>query len=126
MWELMFLLVGASLVLITNIIQVTFQHKKERKIILSEKRDKAYLGYINALLQLKLDYEDGSLEFEDYYNSYRQIQGELRLYGSASVKKRIKEYEELLEEAWEIRYGNDAIEEVDTVIDFVRKELGIE
>ena len=120
------LLAGAFIAIISSIIQAHFIRKNERKAILLEKREKAYLGYIDALLKLKVDHKYNSLIFEEFSSSYRNIEGELRLYGSERVKKHIRKYQERLDEAFEINNENGAVEEIDNLIEFIRKELGIE
>ena len=127
MWEhLLFILVGAFLALIGSVVQTIFIRKSERKVVLSERREKAYLGYIDALLKLKIDHDYRLSGFEEFFNNYRKIESELRLYGSERAKKHIKKYQELLDEAWEINNENGAIEEIDNIIEVIRKELGIE
>lgn len=127
MWEqLIFLFVGALLAIVGGVAQTFFNHKSERKAVLSEKREKAYLGYIDALLKLEVDHRDGTLEFEEYSNNYRKIEGELRLYGSERIKKHVLKFQERLDEAWKINNENGAIEEIENMIGFIRKELGID
>ena len=93
-----------------------------------EARENAYLGYIDALLKIRVDDQYGTVKTQEFWESFRGIQAKLRLYGSVNIIHKAEDFEGHLYECWEcgnIDVGNT--EELKmNLIDSMRKELHID
>ena len=124
--QMLFIVIGAVLALGGGFIQSWYNNRKERKSYLLQKREEAYLKYIDALYELREDNMDGSVKFHNYSPKYRNVKPEIALFASKKVIERIKVYESWLEECWEVNFNvNDVITEANNIISFIRDELSI-
>ncbi len=118
--------IGGILATIGGFIQSWYVTKNENMAYLRMKQEDAYLGYVDALLQLR-ENQMGVLQFKDYSHKYSIIKSKLKLYGSKSVLDKISKYEELLDECWECNgiNVNNVISEIDKIIEIIRNELKV-
>ena len=93
-----------------------------------EARENAYLGYIDALLKIRVDDQYGTVKTQEFWNSFHSIQAKLRLYGSADIIHKAEDFDGHLYECWECNdtdVGNTETLKMD-LIAAMRKELNID
>lgn len=94
----------------------------------NEAREDAYLGYIDALLKIKVDDQYGTVKSKEFLESFRGIQARLRLYGSKNIIHKAEDLDGHLYECWEcgnIDVGNTEELKMDLIAS-MRKELHID
>ncbi len=118
-------IVGGILTMLGGFVQNWYATTNQNKAYLREKQHEAYLGYIEALLQVK-ENQNGQIKFKDYHKKYEIIISKVRMYGSKSVLRKINYFEDLLYECWECNFNvNNIIHEIDNVIKIIRQELNV-
>lgn len=123
--QVIYLLVGAVLAMAGGFLQSWYSNKKERDNHLLEKRENAYLAYIDALLELReTDY--GSIDFKSYMPKYNRIKAQLLLYSNSDFRSQMKEYDSWLYECFEANFNvYDVINKIDSMVDLCRSQLNI-
>jgi hypothetical protein len=120
------IVLGAFLATAGGFLQAAISRRGDRKAALKEKREKAYLGYIAALSQLRIDHSNGAVKFNDYEKKHQHVMAELMLYASESAKEKIKTFQDRLCEVWEIGFNDGILDDADTLVGDLRNELGID
>lgn len=120
------IILGGILATLGGFIQNWYQARKENKSYIRIKRDEAYLGYIEALLNLKENHT-GIVQFGDFNSKYSIVKSKLKLYSSNTVLKEIEKHQDMLYECWECNGVdiNDAIPKINSIIDILRKDLNV-
>lgn len=125
--EMLLVLLGGVLAIAGGAIQTLITAKSAAVQKHKEARENAYLGYIDALLKIKVDDQYGTVKTQEFWNSFRSIQAKLRLYGSADIIHKAEAFEDHLYECWQcnIDIGNTDTLKMDLVA-AMRKELKID
>lgn len=126
--EMLLVLLGGVLAIAGGAIQtfITAQSTTTQKH--KDARENAYLGYIDALLKIRVDDQYSTVKTQEFWESFHGIQAKLRLYGSVDIIHKAEDFESHLYECWEcgnIDVGNT--EELKmNLIASMRKELHID
>lgn len=123
--EMLLVILGGVLAIAGGALQSFLTAKSTAKQKRNEAREDAYLGYIDALLKIKVDNQYGRVKSQEFLESFRGIQARLRLYGSKNIIHKADDLDGHLYECWEcgnIDVGNT--EELKmNLIASMRKEL---
>lgn len=126
--EMWLVLLGGVLAIAGGALQSLLTAKSTAKQKRNEAREDAYLGYIDALLKIKVDDQYGTVKSKEFLESFRGIQARLRLYGSKNIIHKAEDLDGHLYECWEC--GNIDVGNTDelkmNLIASMRKELHID
>lgn len=123
--QVIYLLVGAVLAMAGGFLQSWYSNKKERDNHLLNKREDAYLAYIDALLELS-ETDCGSIDFKAYMPKYNKVKAQLLLYSNNNFRNQIKEYDSCLYECFNANFNvYDVINKIDSMVDLCRSQLNI-
>jgi hypothetical protein len=120
-------LIGGLLAILGGFLQAIFADYRDTKRTLFEKRQEAYLSYINALNSVKVNEQD-LVNHNKYFPKLEECSPRLKLYGSNSIIGMQKSFEADLYECFEAS-GFDVVDinlKANRIIDAMRKELKIE
>ena len=125
--EMFLVLLGGLLAIAGGAIQSYITTKNDAKQKRNESREKAYLGYIDALLKIRVDNQYGTVKTKEFWESFHGIQANLRLYGSKSINNKAQNFEEHLYDCWkyDIDVGNTEELKINLIVS-MRKELHID
>lgn len=99
--EMLLVLLGGVLAIAGGAIQTFITAKSAAAQKHKEARENAYLGYIDALLKIRVDDQYGTVKTQEFWESFRGIQAKLRLYGSVNIIHKAEDFEGHLYECWE-------------------------
>ena len=126
--EMLLVLLGGLLAIAGGAIQTFITAKSAAAQKHKEARENAYLGYIDALLKIRVNDQYGTVKTQAFWESFRGIQAKLRLYGSVDIIHRAEDFEGHLYECWEcgnIDVGNTEDLKMNLIAS-MRKELHID
>lgn len=83
--ELIPVLLGGLLAIAGDGIQTYISAGSVAKQKRQEVRENAYLGYIDALFKIRVENQCGCVKTKEFWESFRGIQAQLRLYGSENA-----------------------------------------
>lgn len=126
--EMLLVLLGGVLAIAGGAIQTFITAKSAAAQKHKEARENAYLGYIDALLKIRVDDQYGTVKTQEFWSLFHSIQAKLRLYGSADIIHKAEDFDGHLYECWECNdtdVGNTEALKMD-LIAAMRKELNID
>ena len=127
MFETLFpVLLGGFLAIIGGAVQSLLSIRNNARCARIEKREDAYLGYIEAILKIKVDYKLGRVIIDGYWDKFQNIQAKLRLYGSKNILDLEATFADNLYESWDCGYDVTNIEmQKDILLRAIRAELNV-
>ena len=117
--------VGGVIAIAGGAVQGYINHKYEKKQARIDKREEAYLDYIEALLKIEVDDQFNEVKTTGFWAAYQMAHGKLELYGSEKILKLAREFNWHLQECWEMHSDNGTEAKKERLIEAMRKELDI-
>lgn len=123
--EIAYVCIGGIIGIMGSFAQTAFASRKDFALQRREKREEAYLCFVDALLTVVVDDSRNEVSASKFWPTFRKAQAKIYLYGSKKIIKLVLEFQLHLDECWENHCDMGTEQKKQILIDAIRKELGI-